>query len=412
MKNIVVISGAFGRKMSPESSSIEKYLREIAKECNVYVVCPKANGNSDSEYEGIHICQVSNYWNSLRAISEKKLERGNRVFWKIILNAIRLHGYILSFLVFPTRNKWLIRAYGHALTKLSRDIKIDALISMGGLPCAHYAALMFKKDNPGIKWITYTLDPVTINDDAYEHVLFKRKRRCRYHQMELMFWENADWNLFTEELFSPMKEEFGDIKNNYICFPYVLNKPEIEYEYKSSQRTYLRAVYAGALYQNIRNPKRMLEVMSKVKGVRMELYTSGECDGIIREYESDNVQLMGLIPRNEYLKLIYHETDILVNIANSMTLMAPSKFFELLSTGLPIINFYTLQNTNYEMTERYPLGINIGANEENAVEKVQDFCNSVSGKRLSFDEVEKIYPEHSFNKQLEIIRKCLDLDKR
>lgn len=410
--NIVVITGPYGKKMSPESSSIDKYIKVISSICNVYVVCPKANGNQDVTGD-ITIINVSNSWNSLRVLCEQNIEEGgyslNLFISKLLLLALRIRGYMLSFFAFPTRNRWLIKAYSKGLERLEKDIKIDGIISMGGLPCAHFAALNYKRKHPEAKWVTYTFDPVTINDDSYEHILFKSHRKRRYHNMEKIFWETADWNLFTEELYHLMKEEFGDKRNNYICFPYVLSKPTIDYGHTTPHHDVLRAVYAGALYLNIRNPKRMLEVMSKVENVKTELYTSGECDGIIKEYEGGNIERKAMLPRPEYLKLIGEQTDILVNIANSITFMAPSKFFELLSTGLPIINFYTVKNTNYYMTEKYPIGINIGPEDADAVTKVQEFCNKVKKKRLSYKEVSALFPENNMEIQVQVLKKCLGL---
>lgn len=411
--NILVITGPYGAKMSPESSCIDKYLRQLGDDYEVHVVCPWTNGNSSDEYNGFKVYYVSNFWNSLRCYCQKRLEAQSSnnkttLFWQIVLNIVRMRGYLLSYFRFPTRNVWLIKAYKKKLKELEFAINPEAIISVGGLPCAHWAAMNYKIAHPDVKWLTYTLDPVTINDDAYENILFKGNRRKRYHQMEKSFWETAGWNLFTEELYPLMKEEFGDKKNNYICFPYVLTKPFIERCATKQKREKILAVYAGALYLNIRNPRMMLEVMSKVENVKTELYTSGECDGLISEYEGGNIERKGMLPREQYLHLINNEADVLINIGNSTNLMAPSKFFELLSTGLPLINFYTAKNTNYKMTERYPLGLNIGGDVANPSERVQQFCESMKGKRLSFEEVESLFPENNLDKQVNKLKECLN----
>lgn len=411
--NILVITGPYGAKMSPESSCIDRYLRQLGDDNEVHVVCPRTNSNTLDEYNGFKVYYVTNFWNSLRCYCQGKIEaqssnNKSSLFWRIVLNLVRTRGFLLSFYQFPTRNAWLIKAYKKELKELSNQITPEAIISVGGLPCAHWAAMIYKKEHPEVKWLTYTLDPVTINDDAYEHILFKAHRRKRYHQMEKSFWETADWNLFTEELYPLMKEEFGNQKNNYICFPYVLTKPYIERCTTNQKRGKILAVYAGALYLNIRNPRMMLEVMSKVENVNTELYTSGECDGLISEYEGENIERKGMLPREHYLHLINNEADVLINIGNSTNLMAPSKFFELLSTGLPLINFYTTKNTNYKMTERYPLGLNIGGDVANPSERVQQFCESMKGKRLSFEEVESLFPENNLDKQVRKLKECLN----
>ena len=59
------------------------------------------------------------------------------------------------------------------------------------------------------------------------------------------------------------------------------------------------------------------------------------------------------------------------------------------------------------MIEKYPLGLNIEFNELNAVEKVREFCLRVKGKRLTFEEVEQIYPENTLANQLELLEKLI-----
>ena len=411
--NIVVLTGPYGHTMSPESSCIDKYLQGLHDDCNIHVICPKADMACYDNGKFV-VYPITNFWNSLRVVSQFHLATAQRgikgLFWNFMLGIVRGRGLVLSFFAFPTRNSWLIKKYNKKLKWLSDSISIDAIISVGGLPCAHEAASRFKKTHPSVKWVTYTLDPFTINKDVYKHILFKSLRKKRNHNLENGFWTNADWNIFTEELIDPMKEEFGDVKNNYICFPYVLQKPEFENALPKNKSDLLRAVYAGALYLHIRNPRRMLSVMSQVDNIVLDLYTSGECDGIIHEYVGERIQLHGKLSRNDYLELINERTDILINIGNSITLMAPSKYFEFLATGLPIINFYTVKNTNYYMTERYPLGLNIGPDDNDAVEKVNAFCQDVRGKRLLYKEIEALFPENSLTKQMLVLRQCLGIN--
>ena len=60
------------------------------------------------------------------------------------------------------------------------------------------------------------------------------------------------------------------------------------------------------------------------------------------------------------------------------------------------------------MIEKYPLGLNIEFDELNAVEKVKDFCIRMKGKRLTFEEVERIYPENTITTQLALLEDILN----
>ena len=61
------------------------------------------------------------------------------------------------------------------------------------------------------------------------------------------------------------------------------------------------------------------------------------------------------------------------------------------------------------MIEKYPLGINIGPDEESAVEKVSEFCKQMKGERLSFEEVEALFPENTMASQLTLLEKLIEM---
>ena len=169
----------------------------------------------------------------------------------------------------------------------------------------------------------------------------------------------------------------------------------------------IKIVYAGALNSVIRNPEYTLSVLSKVDIITLYLFQSGDCDSILRKYSSNNIRINGLVKRDNYLSLISKEADILLNIGNNSDLQAPSKMLELLSTGKPIINFYFKKDNQYRMIEKYPLGLNIGRNEENAIDKVYSFCKSFCSSRMTYQEVEKMFPENCLKNQLEILDKAM-----
>ena len=49
------------------------------------------------------------------------------------------------------------------------------------------------------------------------------------------------------------------------------------------------------------------------------------------------------------------------------------------------------------MIEKYPLGLNIGREEPEAIQKVWAFCKTMKGKQMRFEEVAKLYPENSLD---------------
>ncbi len=86
--------------------------------------------------------------------------------------------------------------------------------------------------------------------------------------------------------------------------------------------------------------------------------------------------------------------DILVNIANRSANQTPSKIFDYISTGKPIVNFYCLQNdSSMFYLQRYPAVLQIFETMEikSAVHLFEDFCKKA--KDIPYAEIESLYSD-------------------
>ena len=145
------------------------------------------------------------------------------------------------------------------------------------------------------------------------------------------------------------------------------------------------------------------------KSIYLDLYLFGHaCDQIVHRFESDKIVLKRAVNKERYEQMICNEYDILVSIGNAVSNQLPSKMYELLSAGRPIVNFYQIKDIQYDLIERYPLGINIGKNDDNALSKLVSFCKEMKGKRLEFSEIESLYPENSLKEQVGILEKLIN----
>ena len=109
---------------------------------------------------------------------------------------------------------------------------------------------------------------------------------------------------------------------------------------------YIHAVFLGTLYPSLRPPERLVEIISKIRSssVSFDFYGSGQ--DLIRQsmdYEAakSRIKLLGQVTSSK-AEEIRDNADVLINIDNTSTVLVPSKVFEYVSTGLPIINCYFL----------------------------------------------------------------------
>ena len=81
---------------------------------------------------------------------------------------------------------------------------------------------------------------------------------------------------------------------------------------------------------------------------------------------------------------------------------------ELLSTGKPIINFYFTEDTQFNMIEKYPLGLNIKNGDLDPVRKIENFRHEMKGKRMTFKEVEVLFPDNNIDSQVGLLKRLIE----
>lgn len=401
--NFLLLTGPYYPHRSPVSNCINPYIEELLKNHNVTLVCPSTSfGLNPLVCDNLEIIYITNWWNTAR-YNEKKYG----IFASVIIWLVRIIGVIHSLWAFPTRHNWMRTKFLHVITSILNKGNTDVVISMSDPTCAHLAVLdYFERYGKKVRWITYSTDPYTFNNAIYQNVLFKRIRYVRNFNYEKRIYQTCDTCIFTEQLYEKCLREFDIPKDKSLVLPYIF--PETN-RIKNSiiKDNQLVVVYAGALNKVIRSPKGMMANICKINDVYFNLYVSGDCNSILDSYKRDNIHISGLLSRDEYEKTIV-EADILINLGNSNSLQSPSKFFELLSLGKPILNFYYNEDSNYKIVEQYPLGLNIN-NKEVVPEKIHRFCINMKDKCISFDEIKKLFPSHVFeNCYAEFYKKLLN----
>lgn len=103
--------------------------------------------------------------------------------------------------------------------------------------------------------------------------------------------------------------------------------------------------------------------------------------------------------------------DLLVNIGNAMKNQVPSKLFEYISTGLPIVNIYKNEDCpSLQYMDKYPCTINLIEDPQkmnlNAV-NLKNFICTCAGRQSNIEEILQIYarctPEYCADQMLKAI---------
>ena len=404
--HIVVLTGSFYPNIMAPSACVKPYLLELAKEHEVEVVCPVSDSQyrGEVEQDGLMIHYVSNRINDIFVKANANLHNNKkRLQSKVSLNYVRVVKLLQEELFPSLYDSSMVDAYLEELKQINREHKIDVIISVTYPFLTHVVALKYKEQNPQVKWLTYTTDPLAYNE-ANPIAPWKKRNAIK---IEKKVYETCDNCIVTEELFDNVVKDYGIDQKKVLVLPYLVeteNVPKVE---RKTEHERAQVLYAGCLFYRVRDPRTMLSVFSKLNTVDLCLYVTGDrqCRKMLKSEFPSNIHINGLVPREEYFKLL-SQADILVNLSNDAKLQAPHKLMELISTGKPIINFYYHKNAGFRIIERYPLGINVSNNSkpDEMVTAIDAFIADNCHKALSDAEIKEIFPEFLMPYQMESIK--------
>lgn len=402
-KNIVIISTMYYPDMGAPSAVLDKYVKKLEDKYNFYIITKTyVPGVVDTQ----NIRYISNWSHKLSL----KCDKRNYLPNKICRSAIRGYKLIETQFAYPYANSWEIGKINNILEDLTNKIKIDAVIAVSNTFFCQFATFKYKHKHPEVKWIAFVTDPFSENYVYYKYKLFKSYWKRRNIKNEKLIYDTADYLLFSEEMYKFAVDKFNVSKDKAFNMGFALDDirkgkmPNI-----LSTGESIKMIYAGMFYQQIRNPEFMLETLNNVDHIKVDLFVDRcECEDLLTSYVSEKIKRYTFANRDRYEQMICDEYDILLSVGNISTLQSPSKTLELLSTGRPIIHFYFAKDSQFEMIEKYPLGLNIANGESDAASKISEFCKKVKGKCLSFEKVLELYPEHSLEKKTALFESLIE----
>lgn len=401
---IVVITGSFYPSITPPANCFKKYIDKLREKHNITILCQQSNfKKAKVTHDGLNLYEVTNYINTLRCIAYQS----SKWYSNILNKFVRAIGFFQGLYMFPSRNSWLINKYADALNIINNESKIDLIISVSHPFCTHLAALEYKNTHPEVGWISFTTDPFPTGN-YLPRMISGRYFSNKAVGTEIRVFSKADYNIFTEELIGHALDTLKLDNKKCVAFPYVLTDFSSNIQKRNNRNNERVLIYAGALNKEIRNPEFALSVLRRICNVKVEFYQTGDCDDLFDKYSCPHVERKQTVSRNEYIDLILNKSDILINIGNNSLTMSPSKMLELISTGKPIINFYVYKNSQFEMLEKYPKGINIGKDDINPILKLQTFCDSVNCNSISFEEIKLLFPNNCLDRQMPILEQVIN----
>lgn len=300
--------------------------------------------------------------------------------------------------------QWVMR-FSEFVASIMIKNPAEAIIAVGAPFEDMRVAVNLKKQFPQCQLILLQFDLFTHNPETMAATLSDPLMFQARLAEEKDWLSIADAVLVVNEMIDTMfSSELSQFKEKIIPFnlPGFLRQSESKDKYVSSG-PWIDFIYTGAFYPEIRNPQRTLEILYRLSQsngkIRIHLFSRG-CDEIVERYLKkmpDQLIYHGYQSKSKVMAAV-QSSAFLINIGNTTSNQVPSKILEYISTGKPIINFYSVDHdlcNEYLMSYPYCLLLNVNDNPEILAQQLSEFVSLNTGKQASFDHLMSLYEAYT-----------------
>ncbi len=305
-------------------------------------------------------------------------------------------------------------------SKMHKESNYDAVLSVSYPFEVHYPALFFKKKYPQVHWSLCLMEPHADNVARFGEVKSKAIKKAA--KQENLFFPHADSIITAEPIVTHAR--FSQIPK-YIDKIYTIygkNLYDNTAYNQSSNDSKLHVVFSGNCNSK-RDPEYLLQLWKYVdENIILHIYAGGDKQIVNKckcvADETENIIFHGYVPFDE-LEQAHQKADAFINMGWFVNNLIPSKIFDYMSFGKPIINLYSVSNdTSNPFLKMYPCSLCLKVSEDDikiSAEKISDFCIANKSTRLDYDTVRKemgdINLEGGTDRFYRIINEDSSLDK-
>ncbi|HHE2859614.1 TPA: glycosyl transferase [Escherichia coli] len=237
-----------------------------------------------------------------------------------------------------------------------RKVKYDLIIGYSPTFSAIIASYFYKKINDQVKFIVDFGDPFSVSTEmpVNNYWLYGKLN----HWVENKIFNSADLVSFTNEAtYNLYKSAHPDI-SNFLVIPHLVNIDDFYTISEPKPSEKYKIGYVGAFHKGVREPNLVIEKILSLQDLfasKCQFNFYGPLNGVSLP-ESERLKYHGVVERHEALDLM-KSFNIIINVENESCPMSPSKIYECMATGKPILNF--LSSTRLSSFNNYPLVLNI-----------------------------------------------------
>jgi glycosyltransferase involved in cell wall biosynthesis len=332
-----------------------------------------------------------------------------------ILNKIKLFLSIPSWpLISPL---YSYRFYREA-KNLYRTDKFDCIISVYSQIDTVIAGYLLKRKFPNIKFVPYFLDSLS---GGYGPKAFDRnwtiKRGLKWEQILLKIADKIIVMKSSENhhnKYSKSRSYFSRME--FLDIPLLIENNSKEISTNIIEKEKINIVFVGSIPCHIRNPKYFLEIFRRIttENCKLTIIGTNTCPDVLKkaqiESTNNSIEVLNPVSHDEAISVLKN-ADLLLNIGNNLSSMVPSKIFEYMSIGKPIISTYPIEDEpSLEYLKKYPLSLLVKEDWERLnenVTRVENFIESYLGKQVNIADLKEEMHKNTPQAFVQEIKKIL-----
>lgn len=323
---------------------------------------------------------------------------------KIIVKIVDTFQKIITIPFYPNLNPFATRKLYSKAQKLYDEYNFALVISENHGLETFIAGCELKERNCSIKHIPIFWDP--LKGHSFSPLLPREFSKKRFERLEnkaikfsTLLISMSSMRSFYEVNGDPAKE-----KRVYLDIPGIIPPDkEVASDYLNVLKDgYINIVYSGILTIPTRDPLPIIKLFNNssfVEGVNLIFFCAGNAkDVLVKAKDSfkGKISINDYIPLNE-LHTVYKYSNFLLNISDINANMTPSKIFEYMSYGKPIISFYLTEgDAAKKYLDNYSQSICINLNESDSfnVNMIDAFMSS-KHEDLPFEYVKEAFSNNT-----------------
>ena len=273
--------------------------------------------------------------------------------------------------------------------------KYDLIISSSGGFVSQIVSLKIAK-KMGIRLVPIYLDPPPSKNFLY------KKNKLYYNwviENENEIFKCSDSVVMESNLYNYYSKKYANVKETGI--PLL-----IEHKQPNRNINGKQVFFIGTLWKEIRNPKYAIELLQGKCGMQLSFWGKEDSTKAVLD-DLGQTELYSGCLRHEEIPEVMANADYLLNISNVNSIQTPSKLFEYMAYGKPIINIVKDENDKtIDVINKYGNGVSLVEGDEKNYEIVEKFMRTHKSK-MDFSEIRNNFEINTPEYTVKIIKEIL-----